>query len=682
MTLAELTKKVEAALQANTPFVEQVKVTLQVVAEQLNALKTLDGYYTQNLQSLTQLTATNQLLVKQAQELLEKVEQSRAEAEAIVNARIDKLGTNLNYKSLIKVKTNDLVLYAGKVFVPKEEFTASSWEIDKNKLIEQGGSSSGGSSSNAYEAGKEIKKGNLITHNGKLYIAKEDFTATEWATDESKLIEQNTGTTQQAYAQGVSIIAGNLYTHENKIYVALESFTATDWASDESKFVEQTSGGSVADLSNYYTKEQVDLLLNGKTDLLTAGTGVEVTKQDGTITVGVKDYNKITSDIAEIAKTINTGVAINKKQFSIQVDFNQIGDKDKDPSEYIKPTDDAKGASFDDIMEFAGVYPLVLSPNGIEFNKLNPNDYSKFTNGGDASQYIITLGNDVMVKHSLRGLRLRRLNGNIGELTITDDLSSKDFTYNAFYAGGERKDCFYMGAYEGFVSGDKLYSTSGQYPATNRALAGFRNTAQARGAGYNIVNYEQWLYYQALWLLTHRDLNSQRKIGKGNCNTNGALKTGETNQWGANSELIKTTNPTYLTDGKHSVKSNYVENPWSNIWEWRDGFLLVGTKITTSTGNFNDAGLGYEDKGYAFAGGASGQNIASVSWDNARGFYPTQIGGDNEAYFASGLWQASGCAFLSGGAWAYGSSCGVFCVVANFGARNSYVDVGARLVKM
>ena len=682
MTLAELTKKVEAALQANTPFVEQVKVTLQVVAEQLNALKTLDGYYTQNLQSLTQLTATNQLLVKQAQELLEKVEQSRAEAEAIVNARIDKLGTNLNYKSLIKVKTNDLVLYAGKVFVPKEEFTASSWEIDKNKLIEQGGSSSGGSSSNAYEAGKEIKKGNLITHNGKLYIAKEDFTATEWATDESKLIEQNTGTTQQAYAQGVSIIAGNLYTHENKIYVALESFTATDWASDESKFVEQTSGGSVEDLSNYYTKEQVDLLLNGKTDLLTAGTGVEVTKQDGSIIVGVKDYNKITSDIAEIAKTINTGVAINKKQFSIQVDFNQIGDKDKDPSEYIKATDDAKGASFDDIMEFAGVYPLILSPNGIEFDKLNPNDYSKFTNGGDASQYIITLGNDVMVKHSLRGLRLRRLNGNIGELTITDDLSSKDFTYNGFYAGGERKDCFYMGAYEGFVSGDKLYSTSGQYPATNRALAGFRNTAQARGAGYNLVNYEQWLYYQALWLLTHRDLNSQRKIGKGNCNTRGALKTGETNQWGANSELIKTTNPTYLTDGKHSVKSNYVENPWSNIWEWRDGFLLVGTKITTSTGNFNDAGLGYEDKGYAFAGGANGQNIASVAWDNARGFYPTQIGGDPEAYFASGLWQASGCAFLSGGVWDGGFPCGVFFVDASRGAGHSYANIGARLVKM
>ena len=635
MTLAELTQKVENALKDSTPFTEQVKVTLQVVAEQLNALKTLDGYYTENLEAFTQLTAQNQALVKKATELLAIVEQTRDEAEAIINKRIDELGTNVEYKSLIKITTKNLVFYAGEAYIPKENFTASTWEIDKNKLIKIGGSSADTpTSSNVYESGKVINKGDVITY-------------------------------------------------ENKLYIATESFTATSWENDSSKFIAAANDEKLeVDLSNYYNKDQINLLLEGKCDLLTPGTGVEVTQQDGNIIVGVKDYDTIKSDIAEIAKTINTGISLNKKQFSLQIDLTKIGDKSLEPSEFITATDEAKGASYDEILEWAGVYPLVLSPQGIEFDKLNANDYSKFTNGGDASQYIITLGNDVMVKHPLRGRRMRRLSSQVAELSLTDDLNAKDFTYNAFYLGGERKDCFYMGAYEGFVSGGKLYSTSGQYPAVNTTLGTFRNYAQARGAGYNLVNYEQWMYYQALWLLTHQALNSQKVVGMGNCSTSGALKTGFTNDWGKDSEFCKKNNPTFLTDGKHSIKSNYIENPWGNVWEWRDGFLFVGTKITTAVGNFNDAGLGYTDRGYAYPNGAANANIASVAWDNERGFYPTQVGGDKESYFTDSFWQSAGCSLFSGGDWDDGSACGVFCLDANNAASSSSARFGARLVKM
>ena len=684
MTLAELTQKIEQALQDNTPFVEQVKVTLQVVAEQLNTLKTLDGYYNENYQSLTQLTANNKQLVEQATELLEKVEQSRAEAEAIVNARIDGLNVNYEYKTLIKIPANRVVIYAGELYVSKSEFIASSWKIDKEKLIKQGSSaSSGGASvSNAYAESKVITKGELITHEGKIYIALENFTATNWVADESKFVEYNTGAASNPYAEGQSITKGAVYTYENKLYVALESFISTNWESDKEKFVEYTSDLGV-NLDNYYTKEQIDLLLNGKCDLLTAGDGIEVKTQDGNIIVGVKDYNKITSDIAEIAKTINTGLTtIGKHIFSIQIDTTKIGTPNVEPAEYLKATDEAKGASEAQIEAWMGHYPCILSPEGLEFKKLKKTNYAQFDDGGDASSYIITLGNDVMVTQPLRGYRLRRLSTNICELSMTDDTNAVGFNFNAFRDGAELKDCYYEGAYKGFVSGGKLYSTHNQYPAVNAALGTFRNYAAARGAGYRLINYEQLKFRQARYLLIHQDLNSQRKIGKGWSSMSGSAKTGTTNAWGFNSEIIKASNPTYLTDGKHQVKVDGLEDAWGNVCEWIDGFLLVGTKLTISTGNFNDAGLGYTDIGYAFAGRASGQNIASVAWDNERGFYPTQVGGDNEAYFTDVFWQASVSALISGYAWFDGSRCGVFAVSTDMGAGNSEGHIAARLVKM
>lgn len=682
MTLAELTQKIENALKDNTPFTEQVKVTLQVVAEQLNALKTLDGYYSQNLKEFTQMGAEYRLLVDKATDLLNKVEQSRAEAEAIVNARIDGLYTTVPYKSGVNVKVEQVVTYGGEFYTAKKAFTTTSWTVDKNNLVKASGSWGSGSS-NAYAEGKVISKGELITYNEKSYIALENFTATNWTADQSKFVEYTPGSgSSNAYETGKVITKGEVLTHNNKLYIATESFTATNWESDESKFIEY--GGASGDLSNYYDKDQIDLLLEGKCDLLTPGTGVEVTQQDGNIIVGVKDYDSIKSDIVEIAKTINTGLTtLGKHIFSLQVDFTKINSGD--PSEYLKATDEASGASADEIRTWLGHYPCILSPEGVEFKKLKKDNYATFEDGGDASSYIITLGNDVVLARPLRGYRLRHLSANIGELSFTDDSKAQGFCFDAHRSGDTLKDVYYEGVYKGFVSGGKLYSTSNQYPSVNATLNTFRNYAKARGERYQLVDYSMLKFRQAAYLLVHQNLNSKQAIGTGWVNMSSSAKTGTTNAWGFNSELIKESNPTYLTDGKHQVKGEGLEDPWGNIWEFIDGFLKVDKRLLTGIGDYNDEAKGYRDCGGVYPYTTQEALITSVAWDNERGFYPTNVSGYAKdaggKYFADGFWQTVGSNTIlrSGGDWVDGACCGVFCLNAYYAASLANGNLGARL---
>ena len=257
MTLAELQVKVKNALKNNVGFTEQVKITLEVVWEQITALKTLDGYYTKEINEFIKLNQKNAELTDTAQELLEsvktqyetineliaKVESVRNEAENVINKRIDELLVPIVYKSGYPIKANQPVIYAGAIYLAKEAFTTSTWESDKSKLIAQTGSGST-STSNLYAAGKEIKKGELITYENKLYISQSDFVATTWETDSSKFVE--IANNEDAYKADIAFNEGDLYTYEGVLYIALSAFISTTWAEDESKFARYNANSSKA----------------------------------------------------------------------------------------------------------------------------------------------------------------------------------------------------------------------------------------------------------------------------------------------------------------------------------------------------------------------------------------------------------------------------------------------------
>lgn len=345
------------------------------------------------------------------------------------------------------------------------------------------------------------------------------------------------------------------------------------------------------------------------------------------------------------------------------------------PNACVTWEDDAVGLTETQRKAIFGHYPCIFV-NGVEGTKLNPNDYTKTAAGATAD--ITTLGQDVMVKFPKRGLRIRTIGSQV-KISFTDDPNSASFQYYAFTKGTEIKDAFYTGAYKGYVSGGRLYSTSGKTASVNATIGTFRGYATARGTGYGITGWFQRVYLQAMYVFIHGNLNSQEQIGRGYCSSSAAFTTGGSNTWGMDSELAKAQYPTYLTDGVHNVKCLGVEDLWGNVWEWVDGCVTQNYNVMVATTGFNDTGKGYVNTGIKCYAGYSGAYISSIAGDDMAGFYPTLANGSENTYFCDAFWQGASCVAESGGSYGYGSMCGVFCLAVDSAPSSAAAVSGSRL---
>ena len=347
------------------------------------------------------------------------------------------------------------------------------------------------------------------------------------------------------------------------------------------------------------------------------------------------------------------------------------------PNNCISLADDAQGKSLDELRAFIGHYPCLFI-NGEENRKLNPDNYAKYADDNTDAD-ITTLGNDVMVKFPRRGLSIRTIGSEI-YITFTDDPNAKDFNYYAFQKGLLDKEAFFYGAYKGYVSGSKLYSSSGKTPTVNTTIGAFRNYAQARGSGYEQVAFYQRQYLIACYILLHQSLNSAEKIGRGKDSGSAVIATGGSNTWGMDSELAKAQYPTYLTDGAHNVKCLGIEDLWGNCWEWLDGCVTQNYNVATATSGFNDTGKGYVSRGIASYNAWGGTYISAIAGNNELGFYPTSAIGSDTTYFCDGHWQGANCIATAGGSWSNGALCGVFTLLVNDAPSTASSDRGARLM--
>ncbi len=369
---------------------------------------------------------------------------------------------------------------------------------------------------------------------------------------------------------------------------------------------------------------------------------------------------------------VDLKVGAGYKKYTAIIDLT----KAQTPNNCIELADDAVGKSLDELRAFIGHYPCILQ-NGVEGRKLKPDNYAKYAdNNTDAD--ITTLGNDVMIKFPRRGLSIRTIGSRI-HITFTDDPDAADFNYYAFTKGSLRKECFYYGAYKAYVSGSKMYSSSGKTPTVNTTIGNFRNYAQARGSGYDQALFYPRQYLNAVYVLLHQSLNSQEKIGRGKDSGNAVISTGGSNVWGMDSELAKAQYPTYLTDGNHNIKCLGIEDLWGNCWEWIDGCVTQNYSVCTATSGFNDSGVGYVPQGIATYAAHSGAFISGVAGNNELGFYPTSCVGSNTTYFCDAFWQGASCVAKAGGGWAHGLLAGVFAFAADVAASYANSGDGARL---
>lgn len=348
---------------------------------------------------------------------------------------------------------------------------------------------------------------------------------------------------------------------------------------------------------------------------------------------------------------------------------------DSNPLTWATYADDAVGmeAGSADWDLFFGHYPCIVT-NGVEGDKLDPTDFSK-TIGGSAAP-ITTLGNDVMVCYPRRGIKIEQ-SGDILSVSMTTDEGKSGYSYMAHSYKGVAKDRFYLGAYKGYVSGNQLYSVSGQVPTTNVTIGNFRSYAQARGTGYEQSAFYQLTFRQAMYLLKYKGQNAQVAVGRGFVDGNSAIygNTGYTNDkgmdWGEST-------------GKFPMKLFGLEDFYGNIYEFIDGIYSGSNRqLLAADGNYNDTGSGYVTVSSATASSNWSGYLRYPVGTNAGGFAPlvtnTNMGNEN-TYFCDNANVNAGRLGGFGGYWNYTGNAGVFLLDVDRTAANANAAYGARLM--
>lgn len=430
--------------------------------------------------------------------------------------------------------------------------------------------------------------------------------------------------------------------------------------------------------------------------IVTTKKGVTVTVTNGVITYSAVSNGKATFTVPNYGKwtvsaTIN-GTVISKvvdvnevKQIPVLLGYQTmtavINLSNSNPATCVTYADDAVGMTAEQWDEFFGHYP-VLFKDGKEVGRLDRNNYSLFEDGSLADIESGKSG-DVMIAFPRRGLKMTKANNQI-TISFTNDPDNPNFKYYAHQRGSVKKNVFYIGAFKGWYDGTKLRSLSGKTPTVNITIGTARTYAHANGSGYEQSAFYQLLFRQCAYVMKFGSLNSQTKVGKGLVSASAKVNTGGSNAYGMDCELIKASNPSYMTDGKHQVKCLGIEDFWGNVYEWIDGLVTDSSNpinILTNTDNFQDngKGAGYMTTSSGMSSGNGGY-MKEPQGNSEAGFAFKASGGSATTYFTDYANLDGGSVAGFGGYWDDGDDAGAFWLSVITSASVSTGIVSARLM--
>ena len=258
------------------------------------------------------------------------------------------------------------------------------------------------------------------------------------------------------------------------------------------------------------------------------------------------------------------------------------------------------------------------------------------------------------------------------------------------------------------TTGDVMASIAGVKPLTGwknatATLPNMRILAQNRGAGWNLLNFNQVCAIQLLYLVEYAHFNSQTQIGQGvtgvndttaGNNYNNALNNGFTAGVGTsstdlgNASGVCTGVAHYKTTEADAdiqpVSYRGIENFWGNIWQWVDGINIKADYnpwIADHDFASDTFVHPYADTGLTIV--ASDGYISNIIFGAGLdyGFLASSVsGGGSEYYLCDYLYRATGNrSALLGGSWSSGLDAGAFIWFLAYAASAVHRAFGARL---
>lgn len=222
-----------------------------------------------------------------------------------------------------------------------------------------------------------------------------------------------------------------------------------------------------------------------------------------------------------------------------------------------------------------------------------------------------------------------------------------------------------VGAYKGYMTGNKLYSRSGVNPTVSKSTNDFDGYATARGSGYQRIDFQQHCVIAFMLYAKYGTRNLQAVLGAG-----GAVG-------GSSATTTGTSNATGIADTVNET-SKYVcglgiEGVFGGIFEWVKG-VSINNRVWTITdpdGSTRNVNAGTSD-GW----------ITNVAAENGPFFdmVPMNVGGSDTTHYSDYYWQNSGTALVLARSYVDSSSLGgVAYAHAYHGASYTNTNYGSRL---
>lgn len=221
-----------------------------------------------------------------------------------------------------------------------------------------------------------------------------------------------------------------------------------------------------------------------------------------------------------------------------------------------------------------------------------------------------------------------------------------------------------VGAYKGYVSSNRLYSWSDVTPTTSKSFNDFEGYAKARGAGFQIIDFQQHCVIAMMLYAKYKTRNTQAVLGTGGAGSSPAATMGSSNATG-NAD----------TKGEYSkyVCGLGLEGVFGGINEWVKGVEINNHvwEITEPDGSTRKVNAG-TSSGY----------ITNVAAENGPFFdmVPTNVGGDNSTHYSDYYSRTSENSLVLArscyDSYTYG---GVAFAQATSAASHTYSHFGSRL---
>lgn len=229
----------------------------------------------------------------------------------------------------------------------------------------------------------------------------------------------------------------------------------------------------------------------------------------------------------------------------------------------------------------------------------------------------------------------------------------------------------YIGRYHTSNVSSAYSSKSGHKPVTSITRATARTNSHKKGDKWWLMDYAVWSAVQILYLVEYADWNSQNVLGTGQ-DTGALVASGGTDAAVYHS----------LKRSGASNQYRWIEDPWSNCYDFVDGIVVSDYRVYLNNVNANngDATTNHTNTGKNIpSGGYISRYHDAGDFDWA--FLPREAGGAEATYVTDYVQGNNGVrvAYV-GGSYSASAYSGLFYLNYNNNTTNNNGNLGARLL--